>query len=249
AEVSVARRPRRHRLAEEREILLAVVADREEVVGRRPEPAVAGAVGELDPTAVVAVVGIAVLAALPLGRERIGRVRHAAPVDVLEPGLEAVAAGEPAQEVVVRAVLHHHDDDVLDARRLGVGKRQMLDVGGVAVGAVAAAADHQRAGRSGEPREELAAGQLRLGLEIVLLTAHGSLLPGLAGRIFDVPGPRCKRASAVLAADAAAKAKLHRPFTPPPHGCRGSGPPGRVAYARRVRFARTSARWRESQQA
>ena len=51
--------------------------------------------------------------------EVVGGVRDAVPVAEAQARLLAVRAGEPAQEVVEGAVLHHHHDHVLDA---GVGR-------------------------------------------------------------------------------------------------------------------------------
>ena len=113
-EVAVAHRPRRRGLAEERQILLAVVADGEEVAAGREQPAVAGAVVPLDACALVGVVRIGVRAALEVGRERIRLVRDAVRVEIRQPRLLAVGSRQPAGEMVERAVLHHHDDDVVD---------------------------------------------------------------------------------------------------------------------------------------
>jgi len=110
------------RAAEERQVLLPVVADRIEVVAVRAQPAVARAAVPLDPGAVVGVVGIGVRAALEVGRERVGPVRHARRVEVRDPRLFPVGARKPAHDVVERAVLHHHDDDVVDARGAGLGQ-------------------------------------------------------------------------------------------------------------------------------
>jgi hypothetical protein len=68
-------------------------------------------------------VGVGVAAAR-VRRQVVGAVRDAVPVDVGQTGLLAVAAGEPAEEVVEGAVLHHHHDDVVDAGRVGVGDRR-----------------------------------------------------------------------------------------------------------------------------
>src|SRR5262245_37695056 len=38
-----------------------------------------------------------------------------------EPGLLAIGARHPAEHVIERAVLHHHDDDVIEAAQLGSG--------------------------------------------------------------------------------------------------------------------------------
>jgi hypothetical protein len=51
-------------------------------------------------------------------------------VGVAQPGLPAVGAGQPAEQVIEAAILHHHDHDVLDARQLG--QRQQIEQAGVA---------------------------------------------------------------------------------------------------------------------
>ena len=76
-EVAVADRPRGCGGAEERQVGLAVVADREEVAVGREQPAVTGAVVPLDPGSVVRVVRVEVRTALEVGRERERLVRHA----------------------------------------------------------------------------------------------------------------------------------------------------------------------------
>jgi hypothetical protein len=92
------------------------------------EPAIAGAAVELDAAALVAVIGVRVGAALVIGREPDGLVRHAVLVEVDEAFLPTVGLRQPAEEVVERPVLHHHDDDVLDAGILG--RRKPLRVRG-----------------------------------------------------------------------------------------------------------------------
>ena len=52
------------------------------------------------------------------------RVRRTAGITVTESGLLSVRTGKPAEEVVERAVLHHHDYDVLESG--GVRRRQRL---------------------------------------------------------------------------------------------------------------------------
>ena len=50
-------------------------------------------------------------------------VRRAGRVEVGEAGLPAVRVGKPAEEVIEAPVLHHDDDDVLDAGALRMGQR------------------------------------------------------------------------------------------------------------------------------
>jgi hypothetical protein len=59
--------------------------------------------------------------------EPVGHVACARRVGELQPGLLAVGAGQPAEKVVERPVLHHQDDDVVDARR---GRRREPTGGG-----------------------------------------------------------------------------------------------------------------------
>src|SRR2546423_15381926 len=48
--------------------------------------------------------------------KRMSRVAHAGAVHVGQAGLLAVGVRQPAEKMVEAAVLHGHDDDVLDAR-------------------------------------------------------------------------------------------------------------------------------------
>ena len=121
-EIAVAGCERGRCAAEERQILLPVVADRIEVAAGLAQPAVARAVVPLDAGPVVGVVGIRVRAALVVGRQRVRRVGCARRVDVRESRLFPVGAGQPAHDVVERPVLHHHDDDVVDPRGAGLGQ-------------------------------------------------------------------------------------------------------------------------------
>src|SRR3954463_14407354 len=62
-------------------------------------------------------------AALIVGRQRVGRVRHAVAIQIGEARLHAIGAGQPPEEVIEGAVLHHHHDDVIDAGVDGVWQR------------------------------------------------------------------------------------------------------------------------------
>jgi hypothetical protein len=53
-------------------------------------------------------------------------------VGIGEPGLLAVGAGTPAEEMVEAAVLHHDQDDVFHLR--GFGRWQGLGTGGIGLG-------------------------------------------------------------------------------------------------------------------
>ena len=55
--------------------------------------------------------------------ERERRMGDTVPVGVDEAGLPAVRVRKPAEEMVERAVLHHHHDDVLEPRALGSRER------------------------------------------------------------------------------------------------------------------------------
>ena len=114
AEVSIGDRPIIDRFVEEVEVGPTIVANGVFVVVARAQESVAGAVVELNASAVEAVIRIRMTAALKVGSER----RRAMPdaVVVGEPlaFLLSVCAGCPTEHVIERPVLHHHDDDVLD---------------------------------------------------------------------------------------------------------------------------------------
>ena len=142
-------------------VQVAVVADRERVGrgegharvtrrGRRPlEEAVQLAVVVLDEPALPAVVGVAVPAALEVRGERVVRVGVAVDRGLVRQVVTAVGAGQPAEEVVERAVLHHQDDDVADALRT-VGTNRGRGVGdGPAEQVGAGDGEAGRGGRSG----------------------------------------------------------------------------------------------------
>jgi hypothetical protein len=113
-EVLIADGPVPRRAPIEREVLRGVVADRELVV-LSEQPTVARAVRVLRSPAFPRMIGIRMCAALELAQV----VRHvfdAGRIAEREAGLSTVGTGQPSEEVVERAVLHHHDDDVIDAR-------------------------------------------------------------------------------------------------------------------------------------
>src|SRR5207302_11405923 len=115
AEIAIERRPVERRAAEEGQVLLAVIADREDVVG--PQPAVTRAAVVLDSSADVGMVGVAVAATLKVRGQRERGMRDTGGIRVREPFLPAVRPGEPAEEMVEGAVLHHEYDHVIDPRR------------------------------------------------------------------------------------------------------------------------------------
>ena len=55
-------------------------------------------------------------AALEIRRKMVRWMESASLVCVAQPSLASIGARQPTEEVVERAVLHHDDDDVLDAR-------------------------------------------------------------------------------------------------------------------------------------
>src|SRR5438876_717878 len=120
AEVSVKGGPVEDGVTEETEILLAVVTDREHVIDAQP-PVTRSAV-VFHPSAGIGVIRILMSTALEVWRERKCRVRDARGIEVGLPRLPSVGTGQPAEEVVERAVLHHEDDDMLDPGRGGVGQ-------------------------------------------------------------------------------------------------------------------------------
>jgi hypothetical protein len=115
-EVPVAHRPCRRCLSEERQIGLGVVPDRERVILACLQPPVTTAIVQLDPATLVGMIRVVVAAAGVIG-EVMGRVFQSVAVGERQPGLLTVRAGQPAEEVVERPVLHHHHDDMLDAGR------------------------------------------------------------------------------------------------------------------------------------
>jgi hypothetical protein len=61
------------------------------------------------------VIGIGVAATLKVRRQVVCSMEGSGLVGVTQPALPSVGALEPAQHVIERSVLHHQDDDVLDA--------------------------------------------------------------------------------------------------------------------------------------
>src|SRR5207249_8141092 len=84
------------------------------VVAPGAQPAVARPVVPFDAAAVVGMVRIGMRAALEVRRERKGLMRSARGVRERETRLLAVRVRQPAEQVVEGAVLHHHDDDVVE---------------------------------------------------------------------------------------------------------------------------------------
>ena len=160
AEEAVVDRELLRRRVDELDLALVVVGQGELVVaaalGQEP-------VAQLRPPRLPAVPRIRMAAALPLGLERRGVARPNAParraVDerlLLIP----VRSLEPAEVVVERAVLHHHDDDVVDRHVAPRGQRPGLALRGL--GDHGAARQPAQAGEAGDRRgagEELAAAE------------------------------------------------------------------------------------------
>ena len=69
---------------------------------------------------------IGVAAALVVGSKPIRAVQRSRRVRVSQSRLPPVGTVEPSQHVVERTVLHHQDDDVLDARFVGERQRRVL---------------------------------------------------------------------------------------------------------------------------
>ena len=174
AEVAVADGPVLRAALEERQIVGAEVADGK-MIARAVDglqEAVVGAVVEVHAAARVAVVRIALAAALVAvasGARKMEAVDGGAVlVGKAEAGLASVRAGQPAQIMIERAVLHHHDDDVVDAARLRVGQAGAARHRHRACGrkhgrAAAAAAGRERGdagGRCGKAGEGAAAGRI-----------------------------------------------------------------------------------------
>jgi hypothetical protein len=120
-EVAVEHRPVAGGVRVERQVLVGVVADREQVVVAGLEEAVELPALELDPAALVGVVGVLEAAAVRR-REVVRLVPDPLAVDVAQPRLLAVRPLEPAEVVVEGAVLPHHEHDVLDAGVRGGGE-------------------------------------------------------------------------------------------------------------------------------
>jgi len=109
-------RPARRRPTEEGQVGPVVVAHREGVVLPCLQPSVAQPVVEFDPATLVGMVRIIEGATGRLDQVVSG-VLEAVTVGEDEPGLLAVGAGQPAHEMIERAVLHHDHHDMFDARR------------------------------------------------------------------------------------------------------------------------------------
>ena len=184
AEVAIERRPLRHGAAEEREIVRLIVADREDVV--RSKPAVTGSAVILDAPALVRMVGVGVATALEIGREGIGGVAGAGGIDVGESRLAPVGPGQPSQEVVERAVFHHHEHDVLDPRGLRIRQTRGRERGEHRdAGRAIDAGERESTGRGGGGGQECAARQWAGGLETRGRRGHDHLqqaVPPRAGR-------------------------------------------------------------------
>ena len=157
----------RHR-GDERQVLFAVVADREHVVFARAQEAVHAAAVELVPPPVPGVVGIGMGAALPVGGEAVGFELLPGGVGVGEARLATVGPRQPAEVVVEGAVLHHQHDDRVERQVLRVGDVDAVAGGGLAedhVGAEHARHRHRQAAGQGGALEELAAAHEAVGID------------------------------------------------------------------------------------
>jgi len=61
------------------------------------------------------VIRIGVAAPLKVRRQVVGAVEGAGGIGETQPALPSVGAVEPAEHVIEGSILHHQDDDVLDA--------------------------------------------------------------------------------------------------------------------------------------
>lgn len=55
-------------------------------------------------------------------------MRHTVAVQVAEPRLHSFGVGQPTEEMIEAPVLHHHDNDMLDAGLFRRGKRGVSKV-------------------------------------------------------------------------------------------------------------------------
>ncbi len=101
--------------AEEGQVFLDVVADREGVVGGGAQPTVHLAIAVLASATSIGVIRVGV-GGPDEGGEPGGRMSFAMVVQIGQTCLFAVGPGQPSQEMVEATILHHHDDDVVDVR-------------------------------------------------------------------------------------------------------------------------------------
>jgi len=104
--------------------LLAVVADGVDVVDLAArwglQPPVVATVVELDQPSIPGVVGVGVAAAGEIGAQVVRRVLVTVQVRVPETLLPPIGAGQPSEQVVEGAVLHHEDDDGVERASWGL---------------------------------------------------------------------------------------------------------------------------------
>ena len=156
------------RRGDEGQVLLGVVADREDVVFARAQEAVHVAAVELVPPPFPGVVGIGVRAALPVGGEPVRFEGLAGGVGVGEARLAAVGPGQPTEVMVEGAVLHHQHDDRVERHVLRAG--DIDPVGGRRlredrVGTEDARHPHRQAAGQGGALEELAPAHEAVGVD------------------------------------------------------------------------------------
>ena len=131
---------------EERKLRFGIVADAEVVIRSSAQPSIHFSTVDFAASPSVGMVGIGMRAADEI-REVICRVSYALRIKVSEASLRATRPWQPAQEVVEAAILHHHDNDMLDAGSGRIGKLCKRDCNrrpGLCVnycGGMAAAAD------------------------------------------------------------------------------------------------------------
>ena len=113
AEEAVERRELLDNVRREREVWLAVVADRERIA-RRTEEAVHLPAVHLGPPPVPRMVRVQEGTALVVAGEPMGHVCLAVRVGEVQPGLSSVGVRKPPEVMVERAVLHAQYDDVVE---------------------------------------------------------------------------------------------------------------------------------------
>lgn len=105
-------------------------------------------------------IGVGMAAPLEIRCEPVSPMGHAVGVEVAQPGLSAVGAVEPAEEVIEGAILHHHEHDVIDPRDRGIGQPTRLREGRTGE---APDIQGQEGSRGGDASEELTTAQTLAG--------------------------------------------------------------------------------------
>src|SRR6266404_1266023 len=114
-EVVIADGPARRRGAHEGEVALLVISDRVNVV--RSKPAVTFSVVVFDTAALIRVIRILKRTALEVG-QMMRRLELPGEIGITKSRLASVGSRQPAEKMVEGAILHHHENDMIDARVL-----------------------------------------------------------------------------------------------------------------------------------